>query len=323
MKKLNMLITLSFGLIYAKNIDFNNSSILSPVIGSTINTQFPVVMGIVCDETNKPAKNKCVTILADNRLIGIVQTNKNGVWSYSLNTQQRLSPGVHTFQAYVQMTTSYSSWIQGSIFTVAGRSIDELVMNRSGGVNIAYSAINFPYDGCYINTAMPTIAGSLQDSNHAPVAGQTIQVLINGNLVGTVTSDDNGVFSYTLGSGQSLSDGVYSVSAHCVQSQVSLTAQGFTVDTVAPAAPVIVAPLENQVLSTGDLTINGTCEANATVTTFVDNDPYGDITYADGSGLWSIDYSLINGAHTVTCQAQDIAGNTGALSGVRTFSVNA
>lgn len=324
MNKLSALLLLTLaGFIQAKNIDFNSSSILSPVIGSTIQTSFPVVMGIVHDDGQKPAKNKRVTILADNKLIAVVATNKNGVWSYSLNAQQRLNPGIHTFQAFVQMTSSYSSWIQGTIFTVASRSLEQSMMTRSGGISSANSAINFPYDGCYINTSTPTIAGSLQDANHAPVANETIHVLINGSTVGTVTSDVNGVFSYTITSAQSLADGSYTVGAHCVQSNVNLTVNGFMVDTVAPAAPVIIDPTQNQVMSSSTVTIDGTAEANSTVTTFVDSDPYGDITYADGSGAWSIDYSLDNATHTVAAQAQDIAGNTGPVCSVRTFSVNA
>lgn len=307
-------------MMYANPLDPLNSLVASPTLNDTVVVQGPLVIGIVNDIYGKAVKNKKVTVYVNKRKVGVVYTNKYGVWSYMLNSGQSLQDGVYIVQAYVQIGTGNNVWTQATLFNVQASRTPTPV--RSGNVNAANSAINFPYEGAYINTSTPTVAGSLVDSNYNVVVGETVNISINGVNVATVTSDGNGVFSYQLSA--ALSDGSYTVGAHCVQTNVNLTTNNFVIDTVAPDAPVIGYPAANDTVTSSTVIVTGTTEPNATITTFMDGDTFGAVCYADGNGNWSNEYDgLANGAHSVTAQASDLAGNTGSVSAATDFTVSA
>lgn len=189
----------------------------------------------------------------------------------------------------------------------------------AGPVSTLYSTIDFPSDQSYINTHYPTIVGSLLDDNRDPESGQTVQILINAVVVGTTVSDDNGIYRFLLE--QEIPDGPYAVSVFCVESQVDLGPNHFTVDTTLPPIE-IVYPAQDESVSSGTIVVWGLTESNASVATFLDGDTYGNTCYADVFGNWFIEYGVDAGVHSIVAQATDIAGNQGPLSPVRNFSVN-
>lgn len=301
-------------------VDHNHSLIAAPNLADTIIVNGPLIIGIVNDVSGIGLKRKPVSLYIDRRKVATVPTNKYGVWSYMLNSGQALEDGPHLAQAYVSLGANNNIWTQASMFYVEAPCTLKQV--RSGNVSAANSAINFPFDGAYINTSTPTIVGSLENASNNPVSGESVQVKINGVTVATVTSDSNGVFSYQLSN--ALSDGSYTVAAHCVQSNVDLTTNSFVVDTVAPAAPTITFPSEYYTDNSSTVIVTGTTEADATITVYMDDDTFGQICYADANGDWSIEYDgLANGSHTVSAQATDLAQNTGATSSVTNFTVSA
>lgn len=303
------------GSLQAVNLDPLHSLIFLPKPGSTIPVSQPIIAGIMVNQNSKPLKDKPVTVYVDGQKVGTVKTNKNGVWSYTLRATQTLSDGCHCAQAYVMLAESNRAWSQAANFTVHTNCI----RYKSGNVSAANSAIVFPFEGSYINTTTPIVVGCLLDSEFSPVSGQTVTVKIDNATIGSPTSDNNGIFSYMA---SSLSDATHMADAHCVQSSVDLATVNFTIDTVAPSAPTITAPAENETVDTSLVTVGGTTEPDAIVTTFMDGDTYGDISYADGSGTWSFEYELDNGAHSVTAQATDLAGNISSLSSERNFTVD-
>jgi hypothetical protein len=304
--------------IHATTVDYLHSLIAAPWLKDTVIVSGPIVIGFINDTTGKPLKKKQVVVYIDKRIAGIVQTNKYGVWSYMLNSGQLLSNGVHMVQAYVQTAAASNVWTQASLFYVdASRRV-----RTNGPVSAANSSINFPYDGAYINTSTPTIVGSLVNATFYPVISETVHISINGVNIATVTSDSNGVFSYQVTN--ALSDGDYTVGAHCVQSDVDLATNGFTILTTPPPAPTITNPLQDDSEGSSTVIVAGTTEANATVTIFIDGDTFGDICYADEYGNWSNEYDgLPNGSHSVSAQATDVAENTGPVSDTITFTVSA
>lgn len=322
MKKLvlcSMVIVISHA-VFARQLDVYNSAVVSPRLGSVISNTKPVLAGTVRDAAGKPLKNVQVTVSVDRRKVAVVPTNKYGVWSYQLNAHQTLTQGAHYVRAEVNLTDSNKQTTRSSLFIVQGTRADENTF-RSGNVDAANSAVSFPFDTAYINTQNPTVVGVLLNSSSNPVAGENVQIKIDGSTVTTVTSDSNGVFSYTLVS--ALTEASHTVGAHCVQSNVDLTTNSFVVDITPPAAPTISAPTPSQVLTNALVTVAGSTEANATIATFLDSSDYGDISYADGSGNWSIDYTLDNGSHSIAAQASDLANNTGDVTSPVSFSVNA
>ncbi|WP_437440288.1 Ig-like domain-containing protein, partial [Pseudomonas aeruginosa] len=124
----------------------------------------------------------------------------------------------------------------------------------------------------------------------------------NGNPIGQVTADGSGNWSFTPGT--PLANGtVVNATASDPTGNTSAPAST-TVDSVAPAAPVVNP--------SNGAEISGTAEPGATVTlTDGNGNPIGQVT-ADGSGNWSFTPStpLADGT-VVNATATDPAGNTG------------
>jgi large repetitive protein len=304
----------------AITVDHYNSLVVAPALENTVVVRGPLFIGVVKDIAGKAIKKKRVAIWIDKRLVGVVQTNKYGVWSYRLGNAQALQDGTHLIQAYVQLDANRVIWMRASLFDVNASRMPE--GHRSGNVNTTNSVINFPFDSSSINTSTPTLVGSLVDSNHYAVVGETVQIKINGVNIATVTSDSNGIFSYQVSS--ALDDGNYTIDAHCVQTNVNLATNSFTVDTAGPDAPIISTPLDGGTETTSTVIVSGTTEAHATITTYLDESFFGDVSYADESGNWSIEYvDLSNGSHTVAADTTDLAQNTSSVSDLTSFTVSA
>ncbi|MBV5741521.1 BapA prefix-like domain-containing protein [Pseudomonas aeruginosa] len=124
----------------------------------------------------------------------------------------------------------------------------------------------------------------------------------NGNPIGQVTADGSGNWSFTPGT--PLANGTV-VNATATDASGNTSAgSSVTVDSVAPATPVINP--------SNGTTLSGTAEPGATVTlTDGSGNPIGQVT-ADGSGNWSFTPStpLADGT-VVNATATDPAGNTG------------
>jgi Ca2+-binding RTX toxin-like protein len=88
-----------------------------------------------------------------------------------------------------------------------------------------------------------------------------------------------------------------------------------TFDTLAPAAPIILAPANGSTTNDGRPFITGIAEVGTTVTVIVDGTAVG-TTSVDGNGKWSftVPTPLAGGAHTFRAQTTDAAGNTSAHS---------
>ncbi|NSX04783.1 Ig-like domain-containing protein [Cupriavidus gilardii] len=151
------------------------------------------------------------------------------------------------------------------------------------------------------NDATPTIAGTAE-------ANSTIQVFNGTTLLGTVVADGSG--NWTFSPTTPLTDGSYSLTATATDAagNTSPVSGGFdfTVDTAAPAAPVIT--------EANGGTIAGTAEANSSIAIDTDGDGTPDATVtADGSGNWTYaPTSPIADGTTISVTAADAAGNASA-----------
>ena len=97
----------------------------------------------------------------------------------------------------------------------------------------------------------------------------------------------------------------------------------WTIDTIAPNAPVITSPPDGASLANGDFTLSGTAEPGSTVNIFGDVISVGK-TQADARGAWSKTLSSVpDGSHTYTVTAADAAGNVSATSNTLTVVVEA
>ncbi|MFO1714180.1 Ig-like domain-containing protein, partial [Pseudomonas aeruginosa] len=134
-------------------------------------------------------------------------------------------------------------------------------------------------------------------------AGATVTLTDGGgNPIGQVTADGSGNWSFTPGT--PLANGTVIVATATDPTGNTGPQAATTVDSVAPAAPVVNP--------SNGTTISGTAEAGAKVIlTDGSGNPIGETT-ADGSGNWTFTPAtpLANGT-VVNAVAQDPAGNTG------------
>lgn len=154
------------------------------------------------------------------------------------------------------------------------------------------------------------------------------------------------LFRYTVAAGDTDEDGIASASPLVLNSatirdgvgndaELTFTAPTTTavlVDTTAPAAPVFTGITNDSGSSATDnitndatLVLNGTAEPGSTVTvTRVSAGVLGTAT-ANGSGVWSYDYTgttLGAGDHSFTATTADVAGNVSPVSGAFIVTVD-
>jgi len=152
-----------------------------------------------------------------------------------------------------------------------------------------------------------TLTGTAEANSKVTVSDGT-------KMLGTATANGSGAWHYTTAA---LSNGAHNLTATATDAAGNISAASsalnVTVDTVAPAMPVIAT----DVVNTNDtVSLTGTAEANSTVTVFDGTTMLGTAT-ANGSGAWSYTTAVLgNGAHDLTATATDAAGNTSATSQV-------
>jgi hypothetical protein len=148
-------------------------------------------------------------------------------------------------------------------------------------------------------------------------SGSTFECSLDGVAFSSCTSPQN----YS-----GLADGRHTFAVRATDAagntDVTPASRSWTVDTLAPNAPVILAPAENSTMP-ASFTLSGTTEAGTTVEIFDGTLSLG-TTQADASGAWSRALSNISGgSHTYTARATDAAGNTSGASNLRTVTVDA
>ncbi|MEN7527081.1 Ig-like domain-containing protein [Cupriavidus sp. DL-D2] len=179
------------------------------------------------------------------------------------------------------------------------------------------------------DNAAPTLQGS-----GAP-ANSTISILLDGRPLATVRADANGNWSYTLP--QQLPDGAHQIVITQTAPDGTTSAPtviDFTVDTQAPAAPVVTDVSDDATPGTGPVTsgasandstptLTGTAEAGSTVQIFNGATLIGSVM-ADANGNWSFTpgTALPDGSYTFTATATDAAGNTGVASSPFTLVID-
>ena len=165
-----------------------------------------------------------------------------------------------------------------------------------------------------------TVAGEVSD-------GDTVTLTVNGNtFIGAVNS---GTFSIAVTGTDLVADGDSTIDASISHTDTAgntgsgSDTESYSVDTSAPAAPVITGinndsdtTIINGVTNDNTLLIAGTAEANNSIEVFIDGISIG-IIIPDGSGNWRIDHTdtiLADGSYVLTSQATDHAGNSSPTS---------
>lgn len=262
--------------------------------------------------------NAIVTILSNGTIIGTANADISGNWSFT--PTNALAQGENIFTVTATDAAGNTSGASSS-FTVLVDSIAPsapVILTVQDNTAPTTGPIS---NGQISNESRPALSGTGE-------VGATITVLSDGQAIGTTIVGAGGSWSFTpsaaLGNGQH----TLTVTATDSAGNTSLPSGGFTytVDTLAPTAPVItqvaddVGPLIgnlNNGQATNDPlpTLSGTAEANFTVRIY-DNGSFIGFTTADGTGAWTFTpgTQLGNGNHALTVTATDAAGNVSPTS---------
>ncbi|MBN1208810.1 MAG: Ig-like domain repeat protein [Myxococcaceae bacterium] len=260
---------------------------------ATVNTTLPTFAG-------QAEAGSSVTLKVDGSVLGMATANASGAWSFTASSP--LAQGAHTATA----TASDAAGNTSAPSAPRSFTVDTVAPNAP--------VISAP--ASVVNTSTLTVSGTTEP-------GATVTISLDGTVVGTVTASASGAWSLALSS--PLAEGAHAVTAIAADAAgntgPSSTPRNFTVDTVAPAAPVLTAPAA--VVNTTRPGFAGTAEAGSTVTVKLDGSTLGTAT-ANASGAWSFTptSSISVGAHTATATATDAAGNTSAPSAPRSFTVD-
>lgn len=174
--------------------------------------------------------------------------------------------------------------------------------------------VQSPVEGALVATATPTLSGSCE-------AGTTVTVS-EGATTRCSASCDGGSFSCVSGP---LAEGARAISATQADAAGNVSAaslaRGFVVDTVAPLAPVVLAPLAGALLTDPTPTLSGSCESGANVELFEGAAALCSALCVDG-GFSCTTPTLADGGHVIVAQQTDPAGNGSTPSAGRAFTVD-
>src|SRR5918997_5336042 len=270
--------------------------ITGPADGATIGADPPTITG-----TGEPGATVEVTI--DGVVVGTTEVGPDGTWSFV--PPDPLGDGDHTVTATQTDPAGNTSPASDPIsFTVDS--------------TVAAPVIEAPVSGTSTSDPTPTISGTGEPGSTVTVTDST------GAVLGTALVDAAGAWSFDS---TALADGTYTITATQEDPAGNVSPASspviFTVDTVAPAAPVITGPADGSTIADNTPTITGTGEPGATVEVTVDGVVVGTTTVAP-DGTWSlvVPDALGDGSHTVTATQTDAAGNVSPASDPVTFTVD-
>jgi hypothetical protein len=280
------------------------------------------------------------SILAPETISGIsvdIQTGdlwvigQNGLFSYGRDGNPRVSRDLRDFSIANPQTllfdfSSQAAWVghQGGLtrITVAGTvaatfpgapHVLTIAIGRTPLSIVPVVSIAAPADGALLNTATPelrvdydalcgTVPCGFPNSFFSTF---TLSALVNGTETGSSFVFDPATGGASFTPGARLPEGLNTFSAQARDSfgRFSETvSSSFTVDTIAPTAPV-VTPVSGGVVSDPTIVIAGSVEAGATAT-------LGGQTQGPN---FSFTVTLAEGLNTFTLVITDAAGNTTSL----------
>jgi VCBS repeat-containing protein len=268
-----------------------------------------------------------ITIYNGSDVLGTTVVPSSGQWSFTPPTP--LTDGTYVLTATATDPAGNPSGISTAwTINVDGTAPDAPVISQvvddvPGGI------VGLLGPNATTNDATPTLSGTAE-------ANATISLRVDGVEIGTTVADGLGAWTFTPSS--PIGEGPHALTA--VSTDAAGNTSGvsntwtLTIDSVAPAAPVITQVLDdvperlgalNPNDSTNDTTptLNGTAEPGSTVTIRLDGTVLGTAP-VDNNGVWTYTPTvpLGEGPHTFTVVATDAAGNTSQPSSGFTLTVD-
>jgi LPXTG-motif cell wall-anchored protein len=248
--------------------------------------------------TGTARPNANVDIFIDGNAIGTTPADNAGDFSFTPNTP--LTSGVHLATARQTTEGGTSQPSAANNVTIVGPPV-----------------LQNPADGSATNDTTPTFTGTT-------LPGAQVDVLVDGNPIGTATANSAGGFSFTPTTALTPGDHQYRAKATLNGATSGLSnVHDFAVDLAAPAAPTLNRPADGSVTRDTTPTFIGTAEPGADVEIFVDGNSIGGTT-ANGNGDFSFTPTapLAAGPHEAFVGATDPAGNDSPQSNTNGFRID-
>lgn len=267
-----------------------------------------------------------ITIYNGSDVLGTTVVPSSGLWSFT--PPAPLTDGTYVLTATATdpagnpsgISTAWTINVDGTApgAPVISQVVDD-VPGRTGSLDINETT----------NDATPTLSGTAEPN-------ATVTVRVDGVAIGTTVANGLGVWIFTPSS--PIGEGPHALTAVATDAAGNTSGVSntwtLTVDSVAPAAPVITQVIDdvperlgalNPNDSTNDTmpTLNGTAEPGSTVTIRLGGTSLVTVP-VDNNGAWSYTLTtpLGSGPHTFTVVATDAAGNTSQPSSGFTLTVD-
>ncbi len=199
--------------------------------------------------------------------------------------------------------------------------------NTAGPVTIVFSVdATAPAAPTLAAIASPTRADPVPVSGSAE-AGSTVELFLDAVSVGTTTAAPSGAFAFSLAGVAPDSHSVRAVASDAVGNASPQSGpRTFVVDRVAPGLATLDlldgAVFDSAAAPGGVVPLSGTSELGSSVEVELDGVFLGTTVPAPG-GTWTAGVGLLDGQHQVRVRATDAAGNVGAWSASKLFTLDA
>ncbi|OCG73591.1 Ig-like domain-containing protein [Microbacterium sediminis] len=268
-------------------------AITAPAPGAVVGDDTPTIVG-----TGEIGATVEVTI--DGEVVGTTVVGPGGTWTFTPTTP--LDDGPHTVTA----TQADAFGNESPASAPVGFTVD---------TSEAAPVITSPESGTATNGTTPTIEGTGTPGSTVTVTDQ------GGTVIGTDVVDEDGTWSVTPD--QPLDEGTHTFTATQEDALGNVSPESnpviITVDSVAPAAPVITSPADGDEVTDPTPVIEGTGEPGATVEVVITDEDGNETSYetvVGSDGTWSVTPTapLGQGQHTIVATQTDPAGNVSPAS---------
>jgi VCBS repeat-containing protein len=304
----------------------------APSIGTVIDDVGPVTGAITSGQAtndNRPTVNgtgtpgDTITLYDGTTVLGTATVGLTGNWSITPSLANSLVDGSHSLTITATDPAGNESG-RSTPFVVV---VDTLSTTPAitGATDNVEPGVGNVANGASTNDTTPTLTGTAE-------ANSSVAIYEGSTLVGTVTANGSGIWTFTPSA--ALSEGTHSWTAVATDPQgnvsTSSNAWSVVVDVTPPDVPAITTITDNMPGYVGDLANGQTTNDNTPLLTgtgvpgstvhILDNGTEIATATVNGSGIWTAEINLTDGPHSLRVNASDAAGNVSANSPV--FSIN-
>jgi hypothetical protein len=172
--------------------------------------------------------------------------------------------------------------------------------------------ITAPTNNSYVASSTVKIVGTMPSAE----VGGVVSIQKGTTVLGTTTISASGAWQTNL----KFTDGTYTIIAIATDQSANIgptsTPVTFTVDTVAPNAPIVTAP--GSIVAASTITITGTASEAGTIYVYSNSTSgtlLGTVTTSGSTNTWTFSKSgYVNGTYTFAIREYDLAGNIGPVT---------